>query len=320
MKGFQRQIQKQTDFLKKKIIERDILLVPVSLVFILFSLFVFDLYQKGNFIVKSVLNPLFSYSPKEFPYLKNNFDPRISAESSVILDKDTKTVIYNKNGNLRFSTASTAKIMTALISLEFFNPSDVLVVRQATSEGSIIGLKEGDKFTFENLLYAMMLPSANDAAYVIAQNYPGGVDSFVSKMNEKARYFNLLNTHFQDPAGLLDENDYTTALELARLASFALENEYLLKVVNTQSKVIADISGFRTYQVFNRNKLLGIEGIEGIKTGFTEEAGGILVSSKPFDKHSIIFVVMRSEERFEDTLRLVNLVSSGNLTFLSIHP
>lgn len=311
------------DFLrsvKKRFLEPDPFLMPIILVIVLFVLVVFDIYQKGEIILRSTLSsPFPNYHSSNYPFLKNKINPDILAKAAVVIDKDSSVVLYAKNENLRFSPASTTKIMTALIALDYFKLTDLLEVKKATDEGSILGLVPGEKITFLDLLYAMLLPSANDAAFAVAQNYPGETEGFVEKMNEKAKLLNLDNTHFQDPAGLLDQDGYTTPIELGRLASVSLENKIFSQIVSTKYKFISDIYGINTYPVFNRNKLLGIDGINGIKTGFTDEAGGVLVVSKAENRRTLIIVVMRSEDRFEDTLKIVNQLT-GNLTYLSIHP
>lgn len=253
----------------------------------------------------------------KFPVLKTEFIPFISAQGAVIMDADSKTVLFAKNPQLRFSPASTAKIMTALTALEYFKSTDILTVKTAKSDGVVLGLKQGEKMTFENFLYALLLPSANDAALAISENYPGGEEAFVNKMNENAKKYNLFNTHYQDPAGLLDDGDYTTPVDLARLTSVAIKNPEFAKVVSTKSKIITDVTGYDIYSLNNLNKLLGINGIYGVKTGYTEEAGQVLVTSKLENGHAIILIVMLSEDRFLDTQRLLDLVS-GNISYLSI--
>lgn len=235
------------------------------------------------------------------------------------MDADSKIVLYSKNPDLRFSPASTTKLMTSLVALDYFKPQDILTVKIASREGSIIGLKVGEKLTLENLIYAMLLPSANDAAYVIAQNHPQGYAKFIDSMNKKANELVLLNTHFGDPAGLLDNQNYTTAFDLARLASFAVANPLIKKIVATREKYITDATGNFIYRLENLNELLGIDGVNGVKTGYTEEAGQVLVTSKIEEGRTIIIVIMGSEDRFLDTQKLLELVDN-NLSFLSIHP
>jgi D-alanyl-D-alanine carboxypeptidase (penicillin-binding protein 5/6) len=209
--------------------------------------------------------------------------------------------------------------MTALTALDYFKPADILTVKQATNDGSILGLMQNEKMTFESFLYALLLPSANDAALAISQNYPGQEPVFVQAMNDKAKKLKLYSTHYMDPAGLLDQGDYTTPFDMARLASFAMQNSEIKKIVGTKERVISDVSGANVYDLKNLNVLLGEDGVNGVKTGYTEEAGQVLVTSKEEKGKTIIIIVMKSDDRFGDTEKLLDLVSN-NLTYLSIHP
>ena len=234
------------------------------------------------------------------------------------MDNDSKVILFAKNPKLLFSMASTTKIMTALVAMDYYSLDDVLTVKTTGAGGITIGLKKGQRILFKDLLHAMLLPSSNDAALTLAQNYSGGEKAFINKMNEYARLLHLFNTSFADPAGLLDGEDYTTPLDLARLASIALKNKMFAQIVATKHKIISDVDGFN-YSIFNLNKLLGIDGINGVKTGFTDEAGEVLVTSKKTrDGHMLIAVVMNSEDRFLDTKILLNYVS-GNIKYLDTH-
>lgn len=290
------------------------------IVLIVFIIFWFLNFILNFWIVNNKILPVnFSVSSQTLlPVIKTEFVPSISAKGAIIMDADSKVILYSKNPDLRFSTASTAKIMTALTAVDFFTPPDILTVENASSEGSVLGVKAGEQFSFENLLYAMLLPSANDAALAISQNYPGGEAAFIERMNEKAKFLNLYNTSYADPAGLVDSGDYTTPFDLARLASFAIKNEEIKKIVGTKEIVIYDSFG-NVFPLENLNKLLGVDGVNGVKTGFTDEAGEVLVTSKIEKGKTIIIVVMGSADRFLDTEKLLDLVSN-NLSYLSIHP
>lgn len=245
-----------------------------------------------------------------YPMLKNFYEPLISAESAIIMENDSKGILYEKNPTFRFSMASTTKVMTALAALEHFHSDDVLTVKRSGVEGTGMGLYPGQKFTFESLLYAMLLPSANDAAFAIADNYPGGEKAFVARMNEKVKEFSLKNTHYGDPAGLNDDEDYTTVFDLALIASQAQKEPTLVKVASTKEKVIHDLSG-REYYLENLNELLGVDGVIGLKTGQTEGAGGVLVTTAIQGDHTYIFVVMKSQNRFLDTQGLLQLLNKN---------
>ena len=306
--------------MKDFLLKIDIIFLPVFLVLILLPVTVLNIYVKGAINKNSILtSPFSSFAPSPYPILKKKENPKLSASAAIVLDRDSGVVLFAKNANLRFSPASTTKIMTALTALGHFKLTDVLTVRTADVEGSILGLSKGEKMTFEDLLYAMMLPSANDAAIAISQNYPGGEKAFVKQMNKNAEDSHLYNTSFSDPAGLLDDKDYTSAFDLARLAGIALNNKTLSLVVATKHRVVSNIDGTIDYSIYNLNKLLGIDGVNGVKTGYTDEAGGVLATSAVLNGHEIIIVVMKSEDRFLDTEKLINLVS-GNVTYLSIYP
>lgn len=311
---------KHLKFLKKIPKKVYFLFLPLLLLLICLGVFLI-FYLSKNWISRNIiLSSPFNVSPEaKMPIIKTEFVPVISAKGAIIMDADSKVVLYAKNPNIKSSTASTAKIMTALAALDYFHPFDILTVKQATDEGSILGLVQNEKMTFENYLYALLLPSANDAALAISQNYPGGEQVFVEAMNNKAKVLKLFNTHYIDPAGLLDHGNYTTPFDMARLASFAVQNNEIKKIVGTKEKVISDVNRAHVYNLKNINILLGVDGVDGVKTGYTEEAGQVLVTSKEEKGKTIIIVVMKSDDRFLDTEKLLDLVSN-NLTYLSIHP
>ncbi|MBI2031318.1 MAG: D-alanyl-D-alanine carboxypeptidase [Candidatus Levybacteria bacterium] len=297
----------------------NIFLIPLFVVVLLIMISVYDIYIQQVLLNNQILPIPITTKVNSYPLLKNTNPPEISAKAAIIMDKDSSVVLFSKNPNLRFSPASTTKIMTALTALEYFDLTDILTVKSTGIEGSVIGLSEGERMTFGDLLYAMLLPSANDAAFVIAQNFPGGEKAFIDKMNENTRRLHLYNMHFEDPAGLLDYEDYASPIDLARLASISLDNKTLSQIVATKRKIISDIDGVNIYDISNLNKLLGAYGVNGVKTGFTDEAGGVLITSKVEKDHTLIIVVLRSDDRFSDTLRLIDFIS-GNINYLTIRP
>ena len=306
------------DFLKNK--KRPILyaLLLTMLSFLVTAATV-DLVLRYYIFDKKVKELPLTISIAQYPVFKVSIAPDISAKAVVIMDKDSKVVLFSKNPNLLFSMASTTKIMTALIALDYFKINDILTIKTEKAEGVNVGFKTGEKLNFADILYAMLLPSGNDAALALAQNYPGGEEAFVKKMNEMARSLKLNNTNFADAIGLEDSRDYTTPLDLARLASIALENKTFAKIVATEIWEISDANRKNKYLLKNLNKLLGISGVNGIKTGYTDEAGQVLVTSKKEGIHTIIIVIMDSQDRFSDTVKLLNLLSE-NINYLSIHP
>lgn len=312
MKGF------PINFFKKKKIYILYLFISLCLLALLSSAF-FDLALKDYIFNKKIKETPPIISKVQYPVFISPVNPDISAKAIVVMDKDSGTILYSKNPNLLSSMASTTKIMTALVSLDYYKMDDVLTVRTEKVEGVNVGFTVGEKLLFKDILYAMLLPSGNDAALAVAQNYPGGEDAFIEKMNEKARLFHLVNTNFADSIGLEDSRDYTTSLDLARLASKALDNQVFAKIVATKTWEITDTSGETKYFLKNLNQLLGVYGVNGVKTGYTTEAGQVLVTSKEEKGHTLIIVVMDSQDRFFDTSRLLQEIS-GNINYLSIHP
>lgn len=243
--------------------------------------------------------------------------PSLTARSVVVVDQDSAVLIYGKNEKVELLPASTVKIMTALVVFDYYNLDDLLVVGRVNRQGQDMELISGENISVENLLYGLLVASANDAALVLAQNYPGGKMGFVTAMNQKAKELNLNDTYFANPTGLdsdeggnfLPDFSYTTALDLARLASWALKNKTLAKMVATRKITVNDVSGKIKHQFFNLNELLGYSsGVKGIKTGWTEEAGECLVSLIEQEGRKIITVVLGSEDRFGESAELINWV------------
>ncbi len=309
MKGFLKKIKIQ--------IGKDNLLVAFSILFaVLAFVVVADIYLRFWLWQNNLpLSPVKQISLSQYPQLQSKLDPDITAQAAVAIDDNSKTVLYSKNDNLRFSMASTTKIMTALVALDYFKPNDILTVYDTDVVPVVVGFPLGEKIYFMDSLYAMLLPSGNDAALMIAQNYPGGEKAFVKKMNEKAKSFNLMNTHFEDSSGLSDD-DYSTPLELARLASVALKNKTFAKIVATQKRTIANVAGTNVYELSSIDELLGRDGVTGVKTGYTQEAGGVLITSQEANGKRFILAVMKSQDRFSDIEKILSQIE-GNITFVS---
>lgn len=261
--------------------------------------------------------PAIQFHPSDVPVLGREYLPEISAEAAYVMDNDSKTVLFSKREELRFSPASTTKIMTALVGLDTYSLQDILTIQRSGVVPVVVGFPRGVGVTFENILYGMFLPSGNDAAYTVADNYPQGFDGFVEAMNKKAQSLHLSSTHYGDPVGLIDDEDYTTVRDLALLASVAISKPELAKIVGTKNYTIHDTAG-NQYQLKNINQLLGKYGVNGIKTGYTEEAGQVLVTSSVQKGHTFIIVVMKSKDRFADTEKLLQMIQD-NVTFLPIH-
>jgi len=252
--------------------------------------------------------PFFSYASSENSTLDNM--PSINARHAVVFDRNSKHIIYGKKEYEVCKMASTTKIMTAIIVLENSDLQDTVFVSSNAARigGSRLGLKLNDKITVENLLYGLMMKSGNDAAIALAEHVGGSVDSFASMMNKKAENLNLSSTHFVTPHGLDDDNHYTTAYDLACLSDYALKNETFLKIVRTKTYTIYYSGHSKT--ISNTNELLGnLDGIYGIKTGFTNGANRCLVTACKRGDLDIICVVLGCDtknNRTDDSINLIN--------------
>lgn len=239
----------------------------------------------------------------------SNSPPNLNSRAAIVFDRVSKTVLYGKNIDSKRAMASTTKTMTAILTLEKGNLEEEIEVskKAANTGGSRLGLKTGDKIKLRDLLYGLMLRSGNDAAVQIAIHLGGSVEEFAKMMNDKAKELGLKDTNFVTPHGLDDPKHYTTAYEMALLTDYALNNEEFAKIVNTKQTTISINSS--SVEIYNTNELLGnIEGVNGVKTGFTNNAGRCLVTSTTRSGWQIITVVFGADTkkfRTKDSIELI---------------
>ena len=244
------------------------------------------------------------------PYLKLAYYPEVSAEGIYLVDLLSFTPVFERNSHQRFLPASTTKIMTALVAYDLYKPEDIITVKQTVEEGHVMNLVSGEKITVENLLYGTLVHSANDAAFALADNF--GREKFMKKVNEKAKLLGMNNSNFKNPAGLDNQNQYTTPFDLTLAARELLKNPYLSKIVSTKEITISDIDFKYFHQLTNVNKLLGeIQGLGGLKTGYTENAGENLVSFYKKNGHQFVVVILKSQDRFNDTRNIIKWVEEN---------
>lgn len=255
------------------------------------------------------------------PISKNIPVPYFSAKAVLVKDLTTQTILYEKDATISLPIASTTKIMTALVASKYFKQNSELKVGiGAKIGGSKVGLVSGEGLSFRSLLYGMLLNSGNDAAFTLAENYPGGVLSFVSAMNKEASMMNLKSTHFDNPAGFDNPKHYSSAKDLAIISQEALKNPSLARIFATKETSIVSLDKKQTHPLTNLNKLLTqVKGVLGIKTGFTQEAKENLVTYINRDGQQILIVVLNSDDRFGESTKLIewtyeNFIWSTNET------
>lgn len=253
----------------------------------------------------------------------------VSAKGAVLIDAENQNIVYQKNADTVLPMASTTKIMTAILVIENCDLNSVIKIPKEACgiEGSSIYLQEGEKLTISDLLYALLLESANDASVALAYATCGELDGFVSLMNEKAYELGLENTHFTNPHGLDDSEHYTTALDLAKIAAYALKNPVFSEICSTYKHLIPLNNGDGTRVLINHNKLLRLyDGACGVKTGFTKKCGRCLVSCAEVDGVKLVAVTLNAPNDWNDhkkmldygfsRLKSVTLCEGGDYTVL----
>lgn len=233
--------------------------------------------------------------------------PAVTAAHAILIEQETGRVLYERAADVRAPMASTTKVMTALVALESCGVDGVVTVPDDApdTEGSKAYLSRGERLTLGDLLYALMLVSGNDAAVTIASHVAGSTEAFAELMTQRARALGCVNTNFVNPHGLPNENHYTTARELVRIAAEAMENDAFRTVVGTTYHETESGDRARTFK--NKNKVLWqYEGGCGVKTGFTKAAGRCLVFAAERSGMTLIGCALNAPDMWNDAFALLD--------------
>lgn len=220
---------------------------------------------------------------------------RLYASAACLYDAARGRVLFEQKGGERLAMASTTKIMTLIVILENASMDDIVTVsKNAAAQPDVqLNIREGEQYRLEDLLYSLMLESHNDTAVALAEHVGGSVEGFCAMMNEKAAQLGLVDTCFETPNGLDGENHYTTAIELAKIAAYAIQNEEFIKITNTTSYQFDELTSGRSCMVSNKNRFLYMmEGAIGVKTGFTGKAGYCFVGAIRRGDYQLVSVVL----------------------------
>lgn len=232
-----------------------------------------------------------------------------SAKAMCVMESGSKRVLASKNENTKLAMASTTKIMTAITAIESGKDLDIpfeISKKAVGISGTSLYLRQGEVMTLRNLLYGLMLVSGNDASVAIGEYVSGNVNKFVEKMNAKAREIGATNSHFDNTHGLDSKTHYTTAYDLALITSYAMNNKIFKEIVSCKNTKITNQEG-KTRYLKNKNKLLSsLDGCNGVKTGFTDDAGRCLVTSCERDGMNVVCVVLNCGPMFEESAQLLD--------------
>lgn len=239
------------------------------------------------------------------------FGPEIEARSYIAVDADTFQILAENNAGSEIPFASIAKLLGILVALEEYDlDTELSLKNEVDTEGNGIDLTAGEFVTVENLIGAAVVGSKNDAVYVLAQNYPGGVEAFVEKMNEKADDLGMASTTIKNPIGLDDPEQMSTPRDLAVLAIVTMRDP-VIKGFAKEPVIYIPTSLERDIKVYSTNLLLGdVDGVIGLKTGYTEDAGQCLVTYVQGER-AFVTVVLNSEDRAEESRKLIEWVRNN---------
>ena len=250
--------------------------------------------------------------------IENDITP--NASGAILIDADSKQILYDKNADKKLFPASTTKIMTMIIMFEAINNKKISFDDQVTTSkyaasmgGSQVYLEEGENMSLEDMFKSIAIASANDASVAVSEYIAGSTNKFVEMMNQKAKELNLKNTHFENVTGLHDNNHYTCPYDLAMMASYLIKigGNKLLSVTSLYDSYIREDTK-QSFWLVNTNKLLKLyDGVDGLKTGYTKEAGYCLVTTAKRDGQRLVGVVMKESEPKTRNEEMCNLLDYG---------
>ncbi len=239
-----------------------------------------------------------------------------SASGAIVVDALTGQELYGLRADEPRAVGSLAKLMTAIVILEHHNLSELVTVPRSVQgvSGNVAGLRPGDRHTVKNLLEAVLVASANDAAHTLAVEHSDSAGLFAEEMNARARALGLTKTHFMNPIGYDHPEQVSTPRELAWLSMYALKNDVIRSLVGRRSITIADQSGEHEMTLYNTNRLLTSHPNKffGLKTGTTNAAGECLISLTYAEGRPYLLIVLKSSDRYEDTLYLFESLADAH--------
>lgn len=285
----------------------DLIIIFLILILNLFwlpSLSYWGIYGTDQSISKSRIS---QFKIPSSPVVKLASKPQTTAQNYILVDLETNKILISKNSEEKIYPASTTKLITALTALNIYPLDEVVSINEEYMEGQNMGLKIGEKITIKSLVSALLVYSANDAAFTLAKQHPQGFDGFVRQMNLLVKKYNLKNTNFVNVDGLQNENHYSTVYDLSQIGRIAVQNNIVKNTVKNKEITISSVDGSNQHYLVSTDELLATTPeIEGLKTGWTPEAKGCFVGLINLNGHYLISVVAQSDDRFQDTKNILD--------------
>lgn len=274
-------------------------------------------FYRQHQLSPSTFQSLSDYQPPSLPNIKNTFNQTLSTQTFILLDPVSNHVIFSKNPDQKVYPASITKLATAITALNIYPLDELITINQEYIEGKVMELKVNEKITVKSLVSAIIVYSANDAAFTLANHHPQGIPGFINQMNLLAQKYNLSNTRFSNFDGIHGDNHYSTVYDLAQLGRLAIKNPVILENAKFEKLTVSDQDQKIFHDLITTNELLGKSPqVIGLKTGWTPEAGGCFIALFEIDGHQLISVVAQSTDRFGDTQKIITW-SQNNLIWNS---
>jgi len=281
-----------------------ILLILVLNLFWLPSLSYWDIYGSNK---SSPENQISQFQIPSSPIVKLVNKPITTTQNFILVDVATNKILLSQNANNRIYPASTTKLITTLTALNIYPLDEIITIDEEYLEGQNMGLKLGEKITVKSLVSALLVYSANDAAYTLAKHHPQGINGFVNQMNLLVKKYNLKNTNFTNVDGLQNENHYSSVYDLSQIGRIVIQNNIVKNTVKNTEITVSSVDGSTQHYLSSTDELLKTTPeIEGLKTGWTPEAKGCFVGLINLNGHYLISVVAQSDDRFQDTKNILN--------------
>jgi len=310
--------------MKKSILKRNLFEIIIIFLIAFLNLFWLPTFSFWNIYPQNLSfsknSELVQYQHPDKIYSNLSIGPHLNSNHYILIDAATNTTILSKNSDEKIYPASTTKLITALTALNIYPLDEELTIKQEYKEGQVMGLKLGEKITIRSLVTALLVYSANDAAFALANHHQNRESGFVNEMNLIVQKYGLKNTHFTNYDGIHNENHYSTAYDLSQIARIAIKNSIITQTVKQKKITVEDVNKTIKHELVSTDELLGvIPEIEGLKTGWTPDAGGCFIGLINLNGHYLISVVTQSEDRFNDTKNLIDW-AKNNVSWQSYQP